>query len=134
MKQYFRSMSFVAMLAFAASCASHTEESTATTESTADTVATLVEDTTASTATEDSTQTQLESISGEVKEVTPGKDGYTAKLVTSDNKTYFATVSHANLKENASQYRAVKVGETIQITGEIWKMGEEDHVTVRSLK
>lgn len=82
----------------------------------------------------DSTQTKNESISGEVKEITTGKDGYTAKILTGDNKTYFATISHANLGENASQYRSVKVGETITVKGEVWKMGEEDHVTVRELK
>lgn len=73
-------------------------------------------------------------LSGEVLEVQPGKDGYTAKLVTPDKQVYFATISRANLKENTAQYRAVAVGETIRVKGDVWKMGNESHVTVRELQ
>lgn len=73
-------------------------------------------------------------VTGEVQAVTPGKDGYTAKIISADSLLYFATISHANLKENAAQYRAVNVGEKITVKGDIWKMGEETHITVRELK
>ncbi len=82
----------------------------------------------------DTAQNTLQTISGKVEQVTFGKDGYTAKLTTANKEVYFATISHANLRENASQYREVKVGDAVELTGEVWKMGEETHVTVRELK
>jgi hypothetical protein len=73
-------------------------------------------------------------ISGKVTEVRLGKDGYTAKLITEDKQVYFATISRANLKENASQYRTIKPGEKIRVKGDTFSIGEETHVTVRELK
>ncbi len=75
-----------------------------------------------------------EFVTGEVQAVTPGKDGYTAKIISADSVLYFATISHANLKEKANQYRTVNVGEKITVKGDTWKMGEEIHITVRELK
>jgi hypothetical protein len=75
-----------------------------------------------------------ESISGQVTQVQAGKDGYTVKLITADSVVYFATISRANLQENAHQYRTVTIGETLFLKGEIWKMGDETHITVRELK
>ena len=75
-----------------------------------------------------------EYISGQVQQVQAGKDGYTAQLITADSVVYFVTISRANLKENANDYRAVTIGETITIKGDVWKMGDETHVTVRELK
>jgi hypothetical protein len=72
-------------------------------------------------------------ISGAVTEVQPGKDGYTARLVTAGGQVYFATVSRANLKENAAQYRSVAVGDTLRLKGDVWQQGDETHVTVREL-
>jgi hypothetical protein len=72
-------------------------------------------------------------ISGKVTAVQLGKDGYTARLVTAKGQVYFATVSRANLKENAMQYRSVAVGDTLRFKGEVWQAGEETHVTVREL-
>ncbi|QHT67355.1 hypothetical protein GXP67_12280 [Rhodocytophaga rosea] len=73
------------------------------------------------------------SITGEVQEVESGKDGYTAKIVSKEGKVYWATISHSNLKENASQYRAVNVGETITVKGDNWEMDGQAHITVREL-
>ncbi len=73
-------------------------------------------------------------ISGEVQEVRQGKDGYTAKILTKDHQIYFATISRANLKDKAAQYKTVVVGDVISVKGDIWKMGEETHVTVRDMK
>jgi uncharacterized protein YceK len=72
-------------------------------------------------------------ISGKVTDVQPGKDGYTARLVTAGGQVYFATVSRANLKENASQYRPVAVGDTLRLKGDVWQQGDQTHVTVREL-
>jgi hypothetical protein len=72
-------------------------------------------------------------ISGKVTEIQPGKDGYTARLVTAGGQVYFATVSRANLKENAAQYRSVAVGDTLRLKGDVWQQGDQTHVTVREL-
>jgi hypothetical protein len=72
-------------------------------------------------------------ISGKVTEVQPGKDGYTARLVTDEGQVYFATISRANLRENAAQYRSVVIGDTLQLKGDVWQSGAETHVTVREL-
>ena len=74
-----------------------------------------------------------EYISGKVTGVQPGKDGYTARLVTAGGQVYFATISRANLKENAAQYRSVAVGDTLRLKGDVWQSGDETHVTVREL-
>lgn len=76
------------------------------------------------------------SITGEVQEIQPGKDGYTAKIVTDDNQVYFAIISIVNLDKNgnANQFREVKIGETISVKGDVWEMDDETHVTVRELK
>lgn len=71
------------------------------------------------------------SVQGEVKEINQGKDGYTAILTTEDG-IYFATISIPNLKD-PKQYRAVKIGETIKVKGDSWKMEEDNYITVREL-
>jgi hypothetical protein len=70
---------------------------------------------------------------GKVTAVQAGKDGYTARLVTAEGQVYFATVSRANLKENAAQYRSVAVGDSLRLRGDVWQAGDETHVTVREL-
>lgn len=123
--KFFFTASIVAVLS---SCTSETKQSAS-----ASTPSEVATDTNKVIA-EDTTQNAVQTITGKVDEVTFGKDGYTAKLTTDSKEVYFATVSHANLDKNAHQYREVKVGETIELTGEVWKMGEETHVTVRELK
>lgn len=73
-------------------------------------------------------------VTGEVQEIQPGKDGYTAKIMTDDQQVYFATISIPNLDKKANQYRVVDVGETLTVRGEFWKMNDETHITVRELK
>jgi hypothetical protein len=70
------------------------------------------------------------SVEGKVIETNHGKDGYTAKIETASKEIYAVTVSHSNLK-NPKQYKEVKAGETLKVTGEFWKMGEENQITVR---
>ena len=72
-------------------------------------------------------------ITGKVQEIQNGKDGYTAKVATTDNVVYFATISIPNMKD-PKDYRRVAVDDTINITGELWKTETENHVTVRSMK
>ena len=71
-------------------------------------------------------------ISGTVSEIQPGKDGYTARIVTADNQTYFVTISHSNLT-TPDQYKTVKPGEMVKVKGDFFKVGEENHITVREL-
>jgi len=108
MKQYLSSLLFVLSVATITSC--HSPKEAVKTEN-----------------------NQAMTVTGVVKEVQPGKDGYTAQLVTAAGKTYFATISHSNLKDH-TQYRAVKTGDTITVKGDAWQMEQEQHITVRELR
>ncbi|MBX7174481.1 MAG: hypothetical protein K1X72_26140 [Pyrinomonadaceae bacterium] len=55
------------------------------------------------------------SLKGEVVEIYRGKDGYTAKIKTDDDKVHSATISSIEL---GSRYKETKVGETIDVEGE----------------
>ncbi|HEX9960882.1 MAG TPA: hypothetical protein VGB00_08115 [Pyrinomonadaceae bacterium] len=59
---------------------------------------------------------KIVSVKGSVTQIERGKDGYTAKIKTDDNKTYSAVVSSVNL--GSSRYREVKVGDSIDVEGE----------------
>lgn len=72
------------------------------------------------------------SISGVVKSIEYGKDGYSAKLETIDNLVYFVTISSTNLN-NPKQYIESKIGDTLKISGEFWKMGEDNQITVHKI-
>ncbi|MFC0183570.1 hypothetical protein SAMN04515674_116122 [Pseudarcicella hirudinis] len=85
------------------------------------------------TAQTSASQAKNDFITGQVAEIQRGKDGFTAKIITSKHKVYFATISRANLTD-PSQYRSVNTGESIQVKGDLWKMGKESHITVRQLK
>ncbi|UZR97662.1 hypothetical protein [Chondrinema litorale] len=75
-----------------------------------------------------------EFITGKVKEVKNGKDGYTAKLLTNSDEVYYATISIPNLHENAYQYKILEVGDKVSVKGEIWENGGQKYITVRELK
>lgn len=75
---------------------------------------------------------ETKTVEGIVKEINNGKDGYTAKIETKDKESYFVTISHSNLT-NHEQYKSVKVGETLKVTGDFWKMDTESHITVREI-
>lgn len=72
-------------------------------------------------------------LTGTVKEIQNGKDGYTARIVTDGGNTYFATISHSNLR-NPKQYRTLQPGEKVTVRGHTWRMDEEIHLTVRELR
>lgn len=88
---------------------------------------------TESTAVEvDSDKVLTKTIEGNVVQINNGKDGYTAKIKTNDDGFYFVTISHSNLKD-ASQYKTVKQGDFLKVTGDYWKMQDENQITVRSI-
>jgi hypothetical protein len=70
---------------------------------------------------------------GKVQEIVMGKDGYTAKLATTNNSIYLATISRPNLLD-PTQYRQVSTGETIQVKGDVFTISGVNHMTVRVLK
>ena len=72
-------------------------------------------------------------IEGTVKNIFHGKDGYTATIYTKENTTYYATISHSNLKDPA-QYRELKPNEVVKLNGDYWKIDDEDQLTVREIQ
>lgn len=75
---------------------------------------------------------QTKTIEGEVLEVLQAKDGYTVKINTKKNETFFITISRANLI-NPAQYRTILLGEKLKVAGDFWKMENENHITVRAI-
>ena len=71
-------------------------------------------------------------ITGIVQSVEKGKDGYTAKIKTTEGVIYFAVISIPNLG-SPEKYRAFKTGEKVTLFGEIWKMGDDNRITVRKI-
>lgn len=74
---------------------------------------------------------QMKTVEGKVLAITPGKDGYTAKI-QSGQMIYFATISHSNLKD-PTQYKSVDVGDKLKVSGDFWQMENENHITVREI-
>lgn len=99
----------------------------AVTEPAADTTAVV-----APSATEHKDNDVIE-VTGKVTEINQGKDGYTAKLTTADNKVYSATISIPNL-DNPKQYRAVKVGDNITVKGIVTNLESDVLIRVKELK
>jgi len=86
-----------------------------------------------STAVEETPKAEIKTVEGKVQEIQNGKDGYTAKIETAEKEVYFVTISHSNLKDH-TQYRSVKAGETLKVSGDFWKMENENHITVREIQ
>lgn len=78
-------------------------------------------------------EVETKTVEGKVVEITPGKDGYTAKLETAEKEHYYVTISHPNLT-NHEQYKSVKVGEMLKVTGDFWKMEDKNQITVRVIE
>lgn len=78
-------------------------------------------------------ETKTVTASGKITEINRGKDGYTAKFKGEDGKSYAATISIPNLKD-AKQYRTVKVGDKITVTGEPTNIEEEVLIKVTELQ
>jgi hypothetical protein len=71
-------------------------------------------------------------VTGQVFEINQGKDGYSAKLKNAEGKTYVATISIPNMA-NPKDYRAVKTGEEITVTGEAFPVEEDVIIKVTRL-
>jgi hypothetical protein len=82
--------------------------------------------------TEQTQQTEVKTIEGTVKATNHGKDGFTATIETKGGGMYQATISRANLKD-AKQYREFNNNEIVKLTGDSWKMGEDNQLTVREI-
>ena len=72
-------------------------------------------------------------VEGVVTNINQGKDGYTATLETYTKEAYFVTISHSNLT-NHEQYKSVKVGDNLKVTGDFWKMEDKNQITVRVIE
>ncbi len=70
-------------------------------------------------------------VKGTVTEIMPGKDGYTAKLKTDDGKMYMAIISIPNMEK---EYKQVKVGENITVTGEAYTIEEDITIKVKKIQ
>lgn len=72
-------------------------------------------------------------VKGIVREITRGKDGYTAKIETSGGDVVAATVSRSNLRD-PDQYRELAVGDAVRVSGNTWKLDGVGQMTVRALE
>jgi len=127
MKMYVQNLALLsAVIAFG--CNSNKTEPQAE-EPQAQTV-TTEDSTAAATPIEEAKQTKT--IEGTVKSTNHGKDGFTAKIETKEDGVFQATMSRANLK-NPKQYREFNTNEIVKLTGDSWKMGEENQLTVREV-
>lgn len=75
---------------------------------------------------------KIMTVEGKVKGVTQGKDGYTAEIQTSGGEPYFLTISIPNLKD-PKQYKTLKTGDAIKVSGESWKLEMDNYITVREI-
>lgn len=71
-------------------------------------------------------------VEGKVTEIQNGKDGYTAKVQVSKKQVYFVTISRSNLK-NPAQYKSVAVGDALKVSGDSWKLKNDNYITVREI-
>ena len=80
----------------------------------------------------DANEVKQTTVSGTVTETQPGKDGYTARILTTDGKEFYATISRANLTAPES-YRSVNPGDSVTVSGDLWQMDGRDYITGREL-
>lgn len=65
---------------------------------------------------------QIITISGAVRSIEDGKDGYTAKIETKDAQNYFALVSIVNLG-GPDKFKRFKIGDQVTLTGVLSAIG-----------
>lgn len=116
-----------AVIAFA-SCESHKKSTITETGTEVVKVRTPVEDTISIETPKEETRT----VEGKVTAINNGKDGYTATLETTNKESYAVTISHANLKDHL-QYKTVKIGDMLKVTGDYWKLEDVNQITVREI-
>ena len=71
-------------------------------------------------------------VSGLVREVNHGKDGYTAKILSPANEVVAVTVSRINL-EDPETYKDAKAGDILSVTGEQWSLEGVTQITARKI-
>lgn len=71
-------------------------------------------------------------ISGKVESIELGKDGYTAKIKTENNKIYYATISIVNLG-GPENYKKLKEGDVVSLKGDIWKADTGKYIKVKEI-
>lgn len=71
-------------------------------------------------------------VTGKVTEITFGKDGYTARLQDAGGNIYTATISRVNLND-PGQYREVKTGDKLIVTGEVTNLEQDVLLRVSKL-
>src|SRR5690606_29461899 len=74
----------------------------------------------------------LKIVSGEVKDIAFGKDGYTAKIQSVTDDIYYVTISRANLI-NPEQYKSLQIGEKLKVSGDFWIMDGANQITAREI-
>lgn len=126
MKKVVKSAFILSLVIAIWSCNSKKVES----ENTNDSVKSNVEAVKDTVAVEEISKDSTKTVAGKVLEINNGKDGYTAKIETKDKEIYYVTISHSNLK-NHEQYKSVKVGEVLNVTGDYWKTEADNQITVR---
>lgn len=128
MKSHIQNLAMMSAVIAFASC------NTAKTEAKPETqTETTISETDAATTITEDLKAETQSVEGKVREIQSGKDGYTAKIETADQAIYFVTISHSNLKDH-TQYKSVKIGETLKVSGDFWKTDKENHITVREIQ
>ncbi len=69
---------------------------------------------------------------GKVKEIKNEKDGYTAQIVDKKGEIYSAVISIPNM-DNPQNFKTFKIKNDVSVIGDVWKLGNENHVTVREI-
>lgn len=77
-----------------------------------------------------STDNDIFNLQGEVTSIDSNKDGYSAGIRGIDEEVYNVIFSIPNMEE---QYHVFKIGDTVNITGELWLLNKQLQVTARSI-
>lgn len=72
-----------------------------------------------------------QSMRGKVLKVIHGTDGYTAVVRVTDGNTCHMTASIPNCGKQGV-FKSVEVGDSIYVRGEVWMLGIQRHMTVRT--
>ncbi|MBE8715242.1 hypothetical protein [Sphingobacterium hungaricum] len=76
----------------------------------------------------------IQTVTGRITNIENGKDGYMATLVTSEGKTYIATISIVNMQKFNGTFKRHEVGETITVVGEGFQNdAKENYILVHQL-
>ncbi len=82
-------------------------------------------------ASERITLPQDQFLRGQVTNIEHGKDGYTAIIQATDGIIYRITASIPNCGQHGV-FKTVQIGDSIHVKGEMWMMGKQYCMTVRT--